>query len=93
MQTGVYGKKTGFRFLASFAPHCGTLILPKFMREIVKEDVDFFHNRIKTKAAPSVERTSKSPKKRFFARLYWSEENSLFIRREKRQGLDLPPLV
>lgn len=29
------------------------------------------HKRIKTKVAPSVERTRKSPKKRFFALLYW----------------------
>ncbi len=84
----MHGKKASFRFLASFAPHCGTLILPKFMREIVKVDINFFHNRIKTKAAPIVERTSKSPKKRDFARLYWRVELSFDIRREEKSGTD-----
>ena len=49
------------------------------MREIIEENVDFFHRRMKIKAAPSVERVSKRPKNRFFARLYWKDEESLFI--------------
>jgi len=39
----------------------------------------YCHNRMKIKIAPIVESVSKKPKKRFFARLYWSEEDSLFI--------------
>ena len=52
------------------------------MRQIIEENVDFFHNRMKIRIAPIVDSVSKRPKKRFFARLYWSEEESLFIRRE-----------
>jgi hypothetical protein len=43
---------------------------------------------MKIRAAMIVERTSKSPKKRDFARLYWREEESLFIRREEKSGTD-----
>jgi len=46
---------------------------------------------MKIKAAPSVESASKRPKKRFFARLYWKDEDSLDIREEKRRdGLNIP---
>jgi len=38
------------------------------------------YNKIKIKAAMSAKSVSKSPKKRDFARLYWSDEDSLFIR-------------
>jgi len=40
----------------------------------------------------SVKSVTKSPKKRDFARLYWKDEDSLFIRREKkrRDGLNIP---
>jgi hypothetical protein len=43
MKAGMSGEKAGFCLFARLASHCGTLILPNFMREIVKEDVNFFH--------------------------------------------------
>jgi hypothetical protein len=43
---------------------------------------------MKIKAAPIVESVSKRPKKRDFARLYWKDEDSLFIRREEKSGTD-----
>jgi hypothetical protein len=70
MKAGMNRKKAGFRFFASLASHCRTFILPNFMREIIQEDVDFSHKRIKVKIAPIMESVSKSPKKRFFALLY-----------------------
>jgi hypothetical protein len=44
------------------------------------KDSKVFHDKIKVKSAPTVERMSKKPKKRFFARLYWKDEFILFIR-------------
>jgi hypothetical protein len=70
MNAGMNRKKAGLRLFASLALHCRTIILPNFMRETVKEDVDFSHSKIKVRIAPMVERASKRPKKRDFALLY-----------------------